>query len=244
MVRFLLLRGMVAGVIAGLLSAAFAYVFGVSAVEAGIAYEDRTGAGTPTDELISRGIQSSVGLTTAVVVYGAAVGGLFALVFALVHGRAGRWSARATAAAIAIGGFVAVFIVPFLKYPANPPGSSADGTISSRTGLYVVMVLISVALAGISVLLARRLAVRWGVWSASVVAAAAYVSAVSVVAIVMPVVDETPPDFPAPALYDFRLASAGGQLVLWAALGLAFGDLVERRAPATTGSDPGRPPAA
>ena len=41
---------------------------------------------------------------------------------------------------------------------------------------------------------------------------------------------ETPADFPATVLYDFRLASLGGQLVLWTALGLVFGALVHRAA--------------
>jgi predicted cobalt transporter CbtA len=88
--------------------------------------------------------------------------------------------------------------------------------------------------------LARRAFSRWGAWNAGVLAAVAYVAVVGAVAIAMPVVDETPPDFPAAALYEFRVASVGVQLVLWAALGLAFGALVDRRAPATTGADTDR----
>lgn len=240
MVRFLLLRGMVAGAIAAALAAAFAYAFGEPPLEAGIAYEERTvvpDTGEPAVELVSRGVQSTLGLTLAMVIYGVAVGGIFALVFALLHGRVGRWSARPTAAALALCGFVAVFLVPFLKYPGNPPGGSVDTTISSRTGLYLVMVLISVALAGGSVLLARRMVPRWDAWNAGVAGAVVYVAAVGAVAIAMPVVDETPADFPAAALYGFRLASVGVQLVLWAALGLVFGTLVERRTPTTHGAD-------
>jgi predicted cobalt transporter CbtA len=41
-------------------------------------------------------------------------------------------------------------------------------------------------------------------------------------------VNETPAEFPAADLYDFRLASLGVQFVLWSVLGLAFGALVER----------------
>jgi predicted cobalt transporter CbtA len=184
-----------------------------------------------------------MGLTLTMMIYGVAVGGIFALVFALLHGRVGRWSARPMAAALALCGFLAVFLVPFLKYPANPPGASVDTTISSRTGLYLVLVLISVALAGGSLLLARRVASRWGAWNAGILATVAYVAVVGAVAIAMPVVDETPPGFPALALYEFRVASVGVQLVLWAALGLAFGALVDRRAPATSGADNYRPSA-
>jgi hypothetical protein len=105
------------------------------------------------------------------------------------------------------------------------------------------MVLISVALAGGSVLLARRVLARSGAWNAGILAAVVYVAAVGAVAIVMPVVDETPLDFPATALYEFRVASVGGQLVLWVALGLAFGTLVDRRVRATTGPATDRSPA-
>lgn len=52
--------------------------------------------------------------------------------------------------------------------------------------------------------------------------------AVGTVVIALPVVTETPPDFPASALYDFRVASVGGQLVLWTALGPTSGALVDR----------------
>ena len=45
--------------------------------------------------------------------------------------------------------------------------------------------------------------------------------------VLLPVIAETPADFPATVLYDFRLASFAGQLVLWTALGLIFGALVE-----------------
>ena len=46
----------------------------------------------------------------------------------------------------------------------------------------------------------------------------------------LPVVDETPADFPATVLYDFRVAALGVHVVLWSVLGLVFGALVERGA--------------
>jgi predicted cobalt transporter CbtA len=44
----------------------------------------------------------------------------------------------------------------------------------------------------------------------------------------MPTVNETPVDFPAAVLWQFRLASLGTQAVLWATLGLLFGWLTDR----------------
>ncbi len=37
-------------------------------------------------------------------------------------------------------------MIPFLKYPANPPAVSLDETIRQRTLLYLMMVVLSVAL--------------------------------------------------------------------------------------------------
>jgi hypothetical protein len=50
-----------------------------------------------------------------------ALGGLFSIAFAICYGRIGRFGPRATSALVAAGAFVAVELVPFLKYPANPP---------------------------------------------------------------------------------------------------------------------------
>src|SRR5437870_9626624 len=93
LIKSLLVRGMLAGLVAGLLALAFASLFGEPQVGQAIAVESqiRRAAGGPADPvLVSRAVQRSVGLATAVCVYGAAFGGLFALVFAVVYGRIGR----------------------------------------------------------------------------------------------------------------------------------------------------------
>lgn len=231
--RTLLIRGLVAGAAAGLLTFVFAYVFGEGPVSGGIAYEEQAhGAAGHVHgdevELVSRGVQSTLGLGVAVLVYGVALGGIFALVFAVVQGRFGVLRPRVTAAALAGAGFLVVYLVPFLKYPANPPGSSEGETIGMRTVSYLAMVLLSLAIAVAAARLGRRLAPRLGAWNATLCACGGYIVVVGVAAALMPTIDETPADFPASVLYDFRLASLAGQLVLWLALGLIFGALAER----------------
>lgn len=51
---------------------------------------------------------------------------------------------------------------------------------------------------------------------------------IGIVLFVIPTVNETPADFPATVLYDFRLAALGNQVVLWATIGLLFGWLTAR----------------
>ncbi len=230
-VRTLLIRGMLVGVLAGLLSWFFSHLFGEPAVDAALVYEHDVAHAAGEShgaELVSRGVQSTVGLGVAVLIFGVAIGGLFALAYAIAYGRIGVLSPRATAGLLAAGALLVVYVVPFLKYPANPPASSDDATIGQRTGLYLTMVLVSVVLAVASVLLGRRLHPRVGAWNAVLLAAGLYVVVIGLVMLMLPTVNETPADFPATVLYDFRLASVGNQVVLWASIGLLFGWLTDR----------------
>ena len=80
MVGKLLLRGMLVGVIAGLLAFGFARIFGEPQVERAIAFEAQMShvhgeASEP--ELVGREMQAGLGLFVGVIVYSAAIGGLF-----------------------------------------------------------------------------------------------------------------------------------------------------------------------
>jgi hypothetical protein len=231
MVRSLLVRGMLAGLVAGLVAFAFARLVGEPALDGGIAYEDRLAAAAGESggvELVGRGTQSGIGLAAAFLVYGVALGGILALVHAAAQGRLGGLGTRGTAVVVALVGFVAAILVPFLKYPANPPASSVDSTIGSRTGLYVLLVAVSLVLAVAAVVAFGRLSGRLGRWNAVLAAGAGYVVVVWLVAALLPAVDETPADFPATVLYDFRVASLGGHVVLWTVLALVFAALADR----------------
>lgn len=121
-----------------------------------------------------------------------------------------------------------MFVVPFLKYPANPPGANAGDTVGQRTGLYLVMVLFWMILAIGAVALRYRFIARLGAWNATLLATGTYLVGVGAVEFLMPAMSETPAAFPATVLYQFRLASFGAQLVVWVTLELVFGALVER----------------
>ncbi len=169
-------------------------------------------------------------LAALLVYFVGAEGGIFALAFAFAHGRLGALSARATSVLVATGTFAAIYLVPFVKYPANPPAVGEPDTIARRSALYLLMVLVSVLSVVAAVLLGRMAVARLGTWNAVLVGAGAFVLCVAVAGAVLPGVDEVPGDFPATALWRFRLASVGTQLVLWTTVGLVFGALTERRA--------------
>jgi len=101
--------------------------------------------------------------------------------------------------------------------------------------VHFLMIALSVLLFVGSVVLGRGLAPRLGNWNASLAAGVAFVVTVTLVAAFMPAVSETPKDFPATVMWQFRVAAIGIQAVLWGAFGLLFGYLAERvLAPGTT----------
>jgi uncharacterized membrane protein YozB (DUF420 family) len=225
MLRSLLLRGVLAGLCAGLLATGFAIVVGEPQVGQSIAFEDqqaRAAGVVSMSPIVSRDVQSSVGLLTGAVVYGLSLGGLFSLVFAALYGRVGRASPARTTMWLAAGAFVVVFLVPFLKYPANPPSVGRPETIGTRTELYLLMLASSILAAIIAVRLGRWLTARWGSTTATLVAIASFIVLVLAAGLVLPGVNEVPAAFPAVTLWNFRVASLGTQVVMWTTVGLIF----------------------
>ena len=98
-----------------------------------------------------------------------------------------------------------------------------------RTSLYFAMILISLAAMIAAGMLRNRLNPRFGGWNSALIAAGAYIVVMACVAFALPNVNEVPEDFPATVLWQFRIASLGGQLIMWTTLGLVFGVAAERQ---------------
>lgn len=230
-VRFYLVRGMAAGLLAGLCAFAFARFVGEPQVRAAerVEAEQPQLRGEPEgDAVVSRAVQESAGLGAGAVVAGAAFGGLFGLVFAFAYRRVILAPARVAAALLAAGAFVSVFLVPFLKYPGNPPGVGDPDTIGHRTSLYLMMWVVSVAGLGLAVRIRYRLLSRLGSADATLAGVAVLVVLVALGYVMLPGVNEVPDAYPAALLWRFRLASVGVQAVLWTGIAVAFGILTDR----------------
>ncbi len=235
----LLWRGMLAGVLAAVLAFLFARAFAEPQVDLAIAYEAAheqaemavmpgMTAHAPEPELVSRNIQKGLGLLTAVTLYGAAVGGIFALVFAYAYGRLSRLGPRSLALLLAGLAFLVIALVPALKYPPTPPAVGRHETVALRTEAFFLMIGLSVLAAVLALRLARRLVARLGALNAGLVAVGAYVVLIAVAQMFLPKINEVPADFPATVLWNFRVASLGMQALLWGTIGLVFGALAKR----------------
>jgi predicted cobalt transporter CbtA len=231
MTRTLLLRGMLVGLVAGLIVFAFARWVGEPQVNKAIAFEtsmDQAKGEPPEPEMVSRKIQRGIGLLTGVVVYGTAIGGIFGLVFAYARGRVSAARPRVLAAWLAIIGFVTIVLAPSLKYPANPPSVGNPETIGVRTGAYFLLITISIVTAILALKASRGLSHSLSNWNATLLGVLLYVLVVSLCSHFLPAIDEVPANFPASLLWKFRIASWETQAVLWGVLGLLFGWLTER----------------
>lgn len=267
MQRKLILRGALAGALAGLLAFVFARIFAEPQIQAAIDYEsgrddmqaalDKAAAlppEPPGPDIFSRTIQANVGIGVGMILFGVAMGLLFAVVYAVCLGRVGKVRARNLALLVAGGGFLGIYLVPFIKYPANPPSIGHPDTIGLRGGLYVLMVVCSLLFLVLALWLGRRLAARFGNWNATLLAGAGFIVVIGIVMAILPPLGhladnvreygvqstETPlplrdaqgaivyPGFPADTLFLFRFYSVAAQLILWTTLGLVFGPMAER----------------
>lgn len=259
-------RGVLLGALGGSLAFVFARILVEPIIDRAVDYENGRddaqmaldkAAGKPMadmgTELFTRSQQANVGLGFGMIVFGAAMGALFAVVYYLAMRRAGKITGRNLALLVSGGMFLTLYAVPFLKYPANPPAIGNHDTTKPRTALYLGMIAISIVALLAAIWLGRKLAARLGNWTATVAAAASFTVVMAVVMLILPSLGhlsanrangdfatETPqplkdssgaivfPGFPADDLYHFRLYSFAAQAILWLVIGVGFAWLAPR----------------
>jgi hypothetical protein len=239
--RAFLIRGLLAGLLAGLATFFVAHQVGEPPVEAAIALEEGGSASEHTHEsgeahghtheedgtVVSRHDQRTWGLLTGTVTVGVALGGVVALVAAAVAGRMRRLTLGQSTALVTAIGFVSFALVPFLKYPATPPAVGNADTIGHRTGVYFGFLLVSLVVAIAVTVLGVRLAPTLGTYGVVVGGVAAYVVVMVVAGQLFPTVNEIG-DFPADTLWYFRRASLITLATMWSVIGVVLTGLLLR----------------
>lgn len=220
-------HGALAGLAGGAALALVLLLAGEGAIGQAVGLERRGNPGASGDEMFSRGAQQAGGALAAVL-WGLALGAVFAVAWAILRRRLRPGGDPSTAdwrAALALAGvgFLTVNLVPFLKYPANPPGVGDPATIGRRTALYLLMLAWS--------LVATAAGWRAGWWMAGrgwpdhlrLPAVALLYAAVVVAGLVALPGSPDPVTAPAALVWRFRLTSLAGTAAFWAVCGTAFG---------------------
>jgi predicted cobalt transporter CbtA len=233
----LLVRGLIVGLFAGLLAGAFAFVTGEPRVDAAIAIEEAGGHThshaqeqhhhEEEEPLVSRDGQRA-GLFLATSLYGVALGGLFAVAYTMLRRKLRTGNDAYAALGLAAAGFVGVVLVPFLKYPPNPPAVGDPDTITRRTVTYLLTLVIGLLAVWAGVALSRW-AARYGDVARLAGGVVGLVATVVAAYLILPRINEVPETFPATLLWQFRFASLGTQATLWLLLGFGYAVAVERR---------------
>jgi len=196
----LILRGMLAGSIGGLLAWLFALALAEPVIDAAIEYEGARdealakldglsnvgGALEEGEALVSRTVAGGVGIGVGMVAFGIAMGALVAVAYALCLGRTGGVRARPLALLVAAAGFLTVFLIPFAKYPTSPPAASTDDTIHDRGTLFLVVLGVAVLGMVAAVVVGQALKPKLGTWNASVVAGAGYLVGIAALFVALP----------------------------------------------------------
>jgi Probable cobalt transporter subunit (CbtA) len=214
----LIARGLLAGAIGGVVAFAFAQIIVVPVIGVRV---------IPVGELFSRGLPTNVGIACAIVVFGAVLGGLLAVAFAVSYGRLSLIRPGTLALLLAADASAALSAMPLVNYPPIPVSVRGDET-ATRIGLYLLLVGLSLALIIGAVWVGRRLAVRIGSWNATLVGAGAYGVGMAAAMWRLPPVDQTLKGFPADDVAALRLSSLGTHLVLWGAIAAVFAPLASR----------------
>lgn len=227
MLAIYLRRGLAAGLLAGLLAGLFAFFSGEPAVDQAIQLEEAAAESQEVEEVFGRSTQK-VGLFFATGLSGSFVGGVFALTFAYFRERLSSKSDWVRSLSLTATIFAGAVLIPFIKYPANPPTVGDPATIGERTIAYFAMVVLSL-LAVLAAWHAARVLRERGVSPPIRQVAVGLVFAVVVGLLLAALPDGADPgEFPAGLLWDFRLSSLSTLLVFWAGLGVLFGVLCER----------------
>src|SRR5258705_8497746 len=130
------IRFLVPGAVAGVAAFAFSRVMVESLIGAAVDYEaarehaESLLAGGDHEhghELFTRAVQENVGAAVGVVVFGIVMGVLFAVAYTAIRAVLERRGLKPHPTGLALllsaGMFVAIVLMPSLKYPANPPMS-------------------------------------------------------------------------------------------------------------------------
>jgi predicted cobalt transporter CbtA len=230
----------VAGIVAGLAASVLLSFTAEPVIDRAIALEEsHHHAEEPNaavePEIVSRTEQKGFGRFAAYGLGGGAYGVLFGIAFlALGRRRTAASGSRpedALRRALRAGALMAAAftVLPFIKYPPNPPGVGDPATLAERQWKYLALIFLSLVVLAGAARLSRDLRERGWLDDERLIATGlAVVVPLGLVCALLPPFSDAG-EVPANLLWRFRVASLGGNLLLWSVLTVSFGAAAVRR---------------
>ncbi len=225
-------RGLAAGALAGLLAGLLGLVVGEPAIDSAVAIEEQAAAADPAEEAVVAEFEitrptQKVGLVAGSALLGLGVGAIFGVLAAWAAGRVrgDAWQRSVKLGLVLVGALV---LLPWVKYPPNPPAVGDSATVGTRGALYLGLMVAGLLLAAAAYTAGLRLVAAG--WPAPRRQATVGLGVVVVVALLLWLLPATAGagDFPADLLWSFRLGALAVQATLVGVLAVVHGLLSSR----------------
>jgi predicted cobalt transporter CbtA len=160
-------------------------------------------------------------------VLGLSIGSLFGIVFAYARGAVPGANNKKKGLIVAGIMWFALFLMPALKYPANPPAVGDPETIYYRQALYLAFLAISgFSALGLAFLYRKMGSLR----TKNAIIPAAYAAIMAGAYVAMPA-NPDPLNAPMDLVLGFRITSAITISLFWSLLGIIFGAFWDKLKP-------------
>ncbi len=216
-----LVSGAIAGTILGLINQLLVEPYIDQAVEIEVQNTVSSGEPVDLDELVQYRLWQKGGEIVAGTILGTSISALFGIVY--VYSRDSLPGSNNKKKGLILAGimFFVIFLIPALKYPANPPAVGDPDTIEYRESLYIGMLVIS-GFTALGVAILYRSLGQNRKESRKIIVPAIYAV---IVAFAFAVLPNNPDEvaISADLLMNFRIVTTITMGIFWGALGLLLG---------------------
>ena len=225
-----LLAGAIAGTILGAINQVAVEPYIDHAVELEMQNTNQSNQTINPTEFAAYRFWQKGGEIVAGTILGLSIGSLFGIVFAYTHSSVPGSNNKKKALIVAGIMWFVLFLIPALKYPANPPAVGDPETIYYRQSLYVAFLVISGSSAlGLAFLYRKMGALNIKKYIIPV----AYAAIISGAYLAMPA-NPDPINAPMDLVMGFRITSAITISMFWGLLGVIFGTFWDKLNPSET----------
>jgi predicted cobalt transporter CbtA len=231
-----LLSGAIAGALLGLINQGIVEPFIDKAIGIETQMELSAGKIVDTTQQSQYRIWQKEGEVVAATIMGISLASLFGVVFAYSRNSMPVSDNKTKALILASLMFFVLFLVPALKYPANPPAVGNPSTIYYRENLFIGFIAISGFSTLALALLYRRL-VSNDRLKMKIAVSLIYAAIMAAAYLVFPSNPDKIAIIPTDLIISFRIASVFTMGVFWGLLGITFGMFWDKFKPHETSKE-------